>query len=115
MPDHVRNFLDCIKSRQDPVAPVEIGHRSATVCHLGNIAMQLRRKLRWDPVQESFVDDDQANQMLLRPLRALEPELSKWGREPEYRVPSVRKESRPLLPFEASKCNAVNFCRAPLA
>ena len=55
IPDHVRNFLDCIKSRQDPVAPVEIGHRSATVCHLGNIAMQLKRKLRWDPVKEEFV------------------------------------------------------------
>ena len=49
LPDHVRNFLDCIKSRQDPIAPVEVGHRSVSVCHLGNIAMRLKRKIRWDP------------------------------------------------------------------
>ncbi|MHB8970514.1 MAG: Gfo/Idh/MocA family protein [Pirellulaceae bacterium] len=70
VPDHVRNFLDCIKSRQDPVAPVEIGHRSATVCHLGNIAMQLKRKLRWDPDKEEFAGDDEANQLRSRPMRA---------------------------------------------
>jgi hypothetical protein len=70
IPDHVRNFLDCVKSRQDPVAPVEIGHRSATVCHLGNIAMQLKRKLQWDPDKEEFVGDDEANQMRSRPMRA---------------------------------------------
>ncbi len=70
IPDHVRNFLDCIKSRQDPIAPVDVGHRSATVCHLGNIAMQLHRKLRWDPAQEEFIGDDEANQMLSRPMRA---------------------------------------------
>jgi hypothetical protein len=67
---HVRNFLDCVKSRQDPVADVEIGHRSATVCHLGNVAIRLGRDLRWDPQQERFLDDDQANQMLTRPMRA---------------------------------------------
>ncbi len=70
IPDHVRNFLDCIKSRQDPLAPVETGHRSATVCHLGNIAMQLHRKLHWDPVKEEFPGDDEANQMLSRAMRA---------------------------------------------
>jgi predicted dehydrogenase len=69
VPDHVRNFLDSIKSRQDPVAPVEVGHRSATVCHLGNIAMRLKRKLRWDPAQEEFADDEEANRMLTRPMR----------------------------------------------
>jgi predicted dehydrogenase len=68
--DHVRNFLESIKSRNDPVAPVEVGHRSATVCHLGNIAMLLKRPLRWDPVQEQFVSDEEANRMLTRPLRA---------------------------------------------
>ena len=47
--DHMRNWLDCIKSRQRPVADVEIGHRSATVCHLGNIARWTGRRLRWDP------------------------------------------------------------------
>jgi predicted dehydrogenase len=70
VPDHVRNFLDCIRSRQDPVSPVEVGHRSATVCHLGNIAMLLKRKLRWDPAQEQFVGDAEANRMLARPMRA---------------------------------------------
>ena len=70
VPDQVRNFLDSIKSRQDPVAPVEAGHRSATVCHLGNLAMILKRKLRWDPVPEQFVGDEEANRMLTRPMRA---------------------------------------------
>jgi predicted dehydrogenase len=70
VPDHVRNFLNSIKSRQDPIAPVEVGHRSATVCHLGNIAMLLKRKLRWDPVREQFMGDAEANRMLTRPMRA---------------------------------------------
>jgi len=69
IPDHVRNFIDCVKSRQEPVEPVEAGHRTATVCHLGNIAMQLKRKLQWDPAREQFVDDDEANRMLARPMR----------------------------------------------
>jgi predicted dehydrogenase len=68
--NHFRNFLDCIKTRQEPAAPVEIGHRSATVCHLGNIAMQLKRKLRWDPEAEQVIGDDEANRMLGRAKRA---------------------------------------------
>ena len=71
--NHIRNFLDCVKSRQNPAAPVEVGHRSATVCHIANIAMQLRRKLRWDPQAERFVGDETANRMLGRTAR--EP----WG------------------------------------
>jgi predicted dehydrogenase len=70
IPDHVRNFLDCVKSRKDPVAPVEAGHRTASVCHVGNIAMLLKRKLRWDPVKEEFPGDDEANRLLERPMRA---------------------------------------------
>jgi predicted dehydrogenase len=70
VPDHVRNFLESIRSRKDPVAPVEAGHRSATVCHLGNIAMLLKRNLRWDPDREQFVGDEEANRMLARPMRA---------------------------------------------
>ncbi len=66
---HLRNWLDCVKSRQRPIADVEIGHRSATVCHLGNIARIVGRKLRWDPVQEKFPDDPDANQYLDRPRR----------------------------------------------
>jgi len=68
--DHVRNFLNSVKSREEPIAPVEIGHRTASVCHLGNIAIRLMRKLQWDPEEERFVNDDEANQMLERPMRA---------------------------------------------
>jgi len=68
--DHKQNFLDCVKSRQSPVTPAEVGHRSATVCHLGNIAMLLSRKLRWDPDKERFIGDDEANRMLSRPMRS---------------------------------------------
>ncbi|HQX48748.1 MAG TPA: gfo/Idh/MocA family oxidoreductase, partial [Planctomycetaceae bacterium] len=67
--DHYRNFLDSVKSRQDPIEPVEVGHRTATICHAGNIAMRLKRKLQWDPEKEIFVNDDEANQMLRRPYR----------------------------------------------
>ncbi|MEN6405074.1 MAG: Gfo/Idh/MocA family oxidoreductase [Thermoguttaceae bacterium] len=67
---HVRNFLDCMKSRKDPIEPVEVGHRVATICHLGNIAMKLRRKIRWDPKQEAVIGDPQAAAMLSRPMRA---------------------------------------------
>lgn len=68
--DHVRNFLDCVKSRQEPIEPVEIGHRTASICHMGNISLQLMRKLQWDPEKEQFVNDDEANAMLGRPMRA---------------------------------------------
>ena len=68
--DHHDNWLDCIASRERPVCDVEIGHRSATVCHLGNIAVRLRRELTWDPKIERFVSDDEANRMLARPMRA---------------------------------------------
>ncbi len=68
--DHHRNFLDCIKSRGRTAAPVEIGHRSVSICHLGNIAMKLQRKLQWDPTAERFTDCDEANQMLSRPMRS---------------------------------------------
>jgi predicted dehydrogenase len=67
--DHIRNWFDCIKSRRRPVADVEIGHRSATVCHLGNIARWVGRKLTWDPEKEVFPGDDEANRFLDRPRR----------------------------------------------
>ncbi len=68
--NHKKNFLDCIRSRQQPVAPVEIGHRSCTVCLLGSISMNLGRKLKWDPVDERIIGDDEANKMLSRPMRS---------------------------------------------
>jgi predicted dehydrogenase len=65
-----RDFLDCVKSRKDPYFPVDIGHRVSTVCHLGNIAVKLGRKLKWDPDAERFAGDDAANALLSRPMRA---------------------------------------------
>jgi predicted dehydrogenase len=67
--DHMQNWLDCIRSRQRPVSDVEIGHRSATVCHLGGIARWLGRPVRWDPEKETFPGDEEANRYLDRPKR----------------------------------------------
>ncbi|MBN2580472.1 MAG: Gfo/Idh/MocA family oxidoreductase [Pirellulales bacterium] len=64
-----RNFLDCVKSRKPCYAPAETGHRTITIPHIGNIAMLLGRKLRWNPEAERFVDDPQADAMLSRPQR----------------------------------------------
>jgi predicted dehydrogenase len=64
-----RNFLDCVKSRRDPYFPAEIGHRCCSVAHLGNIAMELGRKLRWNPAKEEFVLDAQADRMRSRAMR----------------------------------------------
>jgi predicted dehydrogenase len=68
--NHHENFLACVKSRELPICDIEIGHRSATVCHLGNIAIRLGRKVQWDPAKEQFVGDDEANTWLSRPYRA---------------------------------------------
>ncbi len=67
--NHLQNWFDSIKSRQRPIADVEIGHRSAILCHLGNIARWVGRKLRWDPLAETFPGDDEANRYLDRPRR----------------------------------------------
>ena len=66
---HMQNWLDCMRTRQKPLADVEIGHRSATVCHLANITRRLGRRLRWDPAAERFVGDEQANGFLTRARR----------------------------------------------
>ena len=67
---HFQNWIDCIKSRQKPAAHEEIGHRTCTLCHLGNIARRLGRKVHWDPETEICPDDDEANALLSRPQRA---------------------------------------------
>jgi predicted dehydrogenase len=68
--DHFRNFIDCVISRGPTAAPVEVAHRSITICHLGNIAMRLGRdRLRWDPRTERIVGDPDATAMLGRPYR----------------------------------------------
>jgi hypothetical protein len=68
--DHGRNWLDAIKSRQKPICDVEVGHRSASVCHLANLGYQLRRTLTWDPAAERFSGDDEANALLNREARS---------------------------------------------
>jgi len=68
--DHRQNFLDCVKSRRETIAPIEIGHRSISVALLGEIAMLTERKLKWDPEKEIFLNDEQANRMLSRPMRS---------------------------------------------
>jgi predicted dehydrogenase len=67
---HLQNWIDCIKMRERPVADVEIGQRSATVCHLGNIARWVGHPLKWDPVREEFADDADANALLQREHRS---------------------------------------------
>jgi predicted dehydrogenase len=67
--EHHANWLECVRSRQQPIAPVEVGHRSCTACLLHHVAMKLKRKVFWDPVRERFKNDDEANAMLSRPQR----------------------------------------------
>ena len=68
--DHKQNFLDCLKSRKETICPAEIGHRSISVGLLGEIAMLTGRKLCWDPDKEHFINDDEANRLLSRPMRS---------------------------------------------
>jgi predicted dehydrogenase len=67
--DHKQNFLDCVKSRQQTIAPAEVGHRTVSIALLGEIAMITGRKLDWDPVNEKFNNDPEANRLLERPIR----------------------------------------------
>ena len=66
---HLQNWLDCIKTREKPIADVETGHRAVNLCHLINICRELGRKIRWNPHREEFVDDPAANALLDRPRR----------------------------------------------
>jgi predicted dehydrogenase len=67
---HMGNFVDCVRSRQQPICDAEIGHRSVSVCHLGNISLRLGgRKLEWDPEREQFKNDSEADAMLGRIMR----------------------------------------------
>ncbi len=70
---HHRNFIECVKSRRDPIAAVEVGHRANTLCILSDVAIHLGRKIRWDPERQSFVNDTAAKVMRSRALR------SPWG------------------------------------
>lgn len=68
--DHSQNFIECVRTRRTPVSSIESAVRTDTVCHLSDIAMRLGRKLRWNPAAERFIDDEQANRMLTRSMRA---------------------------------------------
>jgi len=68
--EHHLNWLESVKSRKPPIAPVEVAHRSCSACLLHHAAMKLKRKLYWDPAKERFKNDDEANAMLSRPQRA---------------------------------------------
>ncbi|MBI1791127.1 MAG: Gfo/Idh/MocA family oxidoreductase [Acidobacteria bacterium] len=68
-PGHGENLEDCIRSREKPIMHIEAAHRVATLCILGNLSFQMRRKLEWDPVAERVKNDDEANRMLSRPGR----------------------------------------------
>jgi predicted dehydrogenase len=67
--NHHGNWLDCIQSRKEPIAPVEVAHRACSTCLIHHMAMKLNRKLFWDPVAERFKNDDQANAMRSRAQR----------------------------------------------
>jgi len=69
-PNHYGNFVECAMARKESVEPVETGHRVSSFCHLGNIAMKLDKRLKWDAKAERFIGDDEANRMLSRPHRA---------------------------------------------
>ncbi len=72
--NHLQNFLDCVRSRQRPICDVEIGCRSVTVCHLGNLAYWNHRRLKWDPAKEQFIGDPEANYYWLNP-----PKRGPWS------------------------------------
>ncbi len=67
--DHHGNWLESVKSRKAPIAPIEIGHRSCSTCLIHHIVMKLKRTVYWDPEKEKFKNDDEANAMLSRPQR----------------------------------------------
>jgi hypothetical protein len=67
---HARDFLECIRSRRDPISDLESAHRVVTACHLANLSLRLGRKLRWDAGRESVVGDSEADALLERPYRA---------------------------------------------
>jgi len=68
--NHARNFLDCVKSRAKPICPVEEAHQADIVCHISDIAIRVKRKLKWDMRKEMFIGDDSANRMLSRAMRS---------------------------------------------
>lgn len=69
-PGHHKNFIDCVINRNQPMATAEIGHRTATICHLNNIAMKVGRRIQWDPESEELIGDPEAGALLIPKMRA---------------------------------------------
>jgi predicted dehydrogenase len=67
--DHKANFFDCVRTRKQPVCDAEVGHRSATMCHVGAISTRLNRRLEWDPKKQEFINDSEANAWRAREQR----------------------------------------------
>ena len=67
--EHHWNWLECVRTRSTPIAPIEIAHRSCTTCLIHQITMKLKRKVYWDPQKEKFKNDDEANAMVSRSQR----------------------------------------------
>jgi hypothetical protein len=67
--EHHGNWLECIQTRKQPITPVELGHRACSTCLIHHMAMKLGRKLNWDPLNEKFINDDEANSLLNRQHR----------------------------------------------
>ena len=67
--NHMANFIDCVKTRKQPICPVGVGHRSASMSHLGVLAVRLGRKIDWDPVKEQFINDPEAQSYVARDMR----------------------------------------------
>ena len=68
--NHIQNFLDCVRSREKTITPAEVAHHSIMVGHLGMISMRLGRRVNWDPDTERFINDEEADRLLSRPMRS---------------------------------------------
>ncbi len=67
---HLRNFVECVKSRKEPVSPIDTAVEADIICHICDIAIRLERKVRWDPLTEKFINGEAANARLSRPMRS---------------------------------------------
>jgi len=68
--NHVRNLLDCVKSRNDTICPIDVSVQADIICHISDIAIRLEQKIKWDPKTERFVNNEPANRRLSRPMRS---------------------------------------------
>jgi hypothetical protein len=81
---HIRNFLDCVKSRRQPISDLESGHHTATACHLANLSMKTGRTLYWNAAREELLNDPEASRLLTKVYRP------PWDRELKSVLPKCR-------------------------